>query len=287
MTGQATPAAGYADLHVHSCYSDGSDTPMRVAERACKLGFSAISLTDHDTVEGVAEAEAAAREHGMEHLSGVEISARFQSIEVHVLGYGINSGNQSLLAALSELRHGRDQRAVRMIEKLAELGIVLDMDEIRGEVRRGVVGRMHLARKLHELGHAKTVQDAFDRYIGRGKPAFVRKEALSVEAAVALIHTADGLAFLAHPGIGKDVEKKLTPLLTLGFDGIEVYHTRHTPGQVSNFTMLAVERDLLLSGGSDCHGEGKREQPDMGKVRLPQYHVLRIQERLCARARSG
>lgn len=283
MSTQPTASAGYADLHVHSCYSDGADTPMRVAERACKLGFAAISLTDHDTVEGVGEAEAAAREHGMEHLSGVEISARFQNLEVHILGYGINAGNQTLLAALSDLRRERDLRAVRMAAKLAPLGIELDMDAIRAEVRRGVIGRMHLARKIHELGKAKTVQDAFDKYIGRGKPAFVPKEAVTADAAIALIHTAGGLAFLAHPGIGKEVERRLPQLLTLDFDGIEVYHSKHTPGQITTFTMLAVERDLLISGGSDCHGEGKREPADMGKVRLPHYHVLRIQEAVRAR----
>ena len=259
---------------------------MRVAERACKLGFAAISLTDHDTVEGVGEAEAAAREHGMEHLSGVEISARFQNLEVHVLGYGISAGNQTLLAALSDLRRERDLRAVRMAAKLAPLGIELDIDAIRAEVRRGVIGRMHIARKIHELGMAKTVQDAFDKYIGRGKPAYVPKDSLAADAAIALIHTAGGLAFLAHPGIGKEVERRLPQLLTLDFDGIEVYHSKHTPGQITTFTMLAVERDLLISGGSDCHGEGKREAADMGKVRLPHYHVLRIQEALRARKRA-
>jgi predicted metal-dependent phosphoesterase TrpH len=137
---------------------------------------------------------------------------------------------------------------------------------------------MHIAQEVHALGHASTIQGAFDKYIGSGKKAFVRKQTLPIEEAVDLIHEADGLAFVAHPGLGR-IRDDLPRLLGMPFDGIEAYHSKHSPGEAEAFTLLARERDLLIAGGSDCHGMAKNA-PDMGKVQVPYAVYEAICERL-------
>ena len=270
----------YADLHLHSNYSDGSDSPERVVERAGALGFAMIALTDHDTLAGLGEAERAAEFHGVGFLPGVEISSQFQGTEVHVVGLGVNAGFGPLMAALAEVRRQRHERAVRIAAKLAKLGIEIDLAHLRSETQDLTLGRIHIARAIYAQGRCRTVQDAFDKYIGKDRPAYVPKAMLPIEESIYLIHGSGGLAFLGHPGIGHTLEKRLHVVLQLSFDGIEVYHTHHTAAQVSLFTMAALENDLLISGGSDCHGTAKEEAPEMGRVRIPYCHVERICQRL-------
>ncbi len=269
----------YADLHLHTHYSDGSDTPARVVERAVEGGFSAVAITDHDTTAGVLEGETAARAAGLEFLRGVEISAFHGTHEVHILGFGIRLDNLDLDAQLTRLREARETRAAKIVAKLNALGIPVTLDAVSAHAGAGAaLGRMHIAHELHSAGRVKTVQDAFDRYLGAGKRAYVPKLRLSCEKAIGLIHHAGGLAFLAHPGIGT-THRILTKLLTLPFDGIEVYHSKHTPGQSDAYLQLAKEKGLLITGGSDCHGEAKGQE-EMGKVRLPWDDFTRIQRAL-------
>jgi len=260
-------AARYADLHLHTHYSDGSDSPERVVERAVAAGLSAIAITDHDTLAGVDEGEAAARAAGLEFLRGVEVSASNGKHEVHILGFGIRLDDADLNAALTHLCDSRNERAVKMVERLNALGIPIALDAVTAHAGPGAaIGRMHVARELHAAGHVKTVQDAFSRYIGVGKRAYVSKSRLTCERVIDLIHGAGGHAFLAHPGIGT-THTILPKLLTLPFDGIEVYHSKHSPGQSDAYLQLAKERGLLVCGGSDCHGDTKT-YPEMGKVKL-------------------
>jgi 3',5'-nucleoside bisphosphate phosphatase len=276
----------YADLHLHTNHSDGSDSPSRVVERAAGMGFSAIAVTDHDAVTGVEEARARANALGLGFLSGVELSASYGRIEVHVVGLGIDVGHAPLRAALDRLREGRSVRTDRMLEQLKCCGIELSREEVEVQLADGgTLGRVHVARALKARGITKTVQEGFDRFIRSGRKAYVPKASLGCLDALALIHEAGGLAILAHPGVGATLPKIVARLLEMPFDGIEVFHTKHTPVQSKGFMQLAHERGLLVSGGSDCHGTATKREPEMGRVRLPIEYVERIQEALGYRSR--
>jgi predicted metal-dependent phosphoesterase TrpH len=271
----------YIDLHLHTNHSDGSDPPEKVVDRAVGCGFAGIAITDHDTVGGVEPAGREARLHGVEFLEGVEISTFYGRIEAHVVGLGIDVRNELLTASLRRFREARADRIDRMVARLNELGVPIERSEIEIQARKGsALGRVHVARALVARGAAETVQQAFDAFLRSGRKAYIAKEMMSCKEAIALIHAAGGLAFLAHPGVGMTIVKLLPRLLDLGFDGIEVYHTKHTPGHVTQFTQIALERDLLITGGSDCHGTALKDDADMGKVRVPYYHFERILKKL-------
>lgn len=269
----------YVDLHLHTNHSDGSDTPGEVAAYASGLGIAAIAITDHDTIDGVATGALAAQEAGIGFLRGVEISARFERNEVHVIGLGIDPGCGVLQAGLQALQTARNERALQILERLQALGIPIDIVQVRRWSWGAVLSRMHIARELKAMGVTKSTQDAFDRFLNHGRPAHVAKYTIPVEEALDMIHAAGGLAFVAHPGLSKSTRKHLQGLLELPFDGIEAYHISHTPGRVLEFLGIASERNLLVCGGSDCHGviKGHRE---MGKVKTPESHYRRIVERL-------
>ncbi|MBX3178032.1 MAG: PHP domain-containing protein [Candidatus Hydrogenedentes bacterium] len=272
----------FVDLHLHSTCSDGSDPPETVAARAKAAGAVAIALTDHDTMAGVPAARAAAEALGLGYISGVEISAGFEGREIHVIGLGLDHEDTGLVSALEALRAARDSRGRLILARLAELGVGLPAFEI-GPVDSGsALGRMHIAQAMAERGYVKQVQEAFDRYLNPGRPAFVPKETIPLAASIDLIHGAGGLAFLAHPGLGNWVRKALPALLAFPFDGIEAYHVSHSPGRTEGFLALARERGLLVTGGSDCHGTIKGKAL-LGSVQTPE----RVFAAIMARLRSG
>ncbi len=253
--------------------------------RACEAGCAGIAITDHDTLAGLGEGAQAAAAAGLEFLPGTEVSAVAQNVEVHVIGLGVQPDSAPLCDALAGLREGRSTRADAMIGRLNELGMSVTRERVEAQTGDGTIGRLHIAKEVHRLGHVKTVQGAFDAYIGEGRPAFVPKALLPCREAIEVLHRAGGLAIMGHPGIGR-VERILAELLDLPFDGIEVYHSQHSSGQASAFKRIAEERGLLISGGSDCHGGIKGQRPELGTVRVPYTCFEAIKAALIARTRS-
>lgn len=260
---------GWADLHLHTTCSDGADTPERVMERAHELGIAAVAITDHDTTAGVAAARTAAQAAGMDFLEGVEISASFDGQEIHILGLGIREDVPVLKTLLERSNKDRAARAWHIVDRLDKIGVAPRATLAAHMEDAAQLGRMHVAVALERLGKVRTVQDAFEQYLNRACPAFVPKILPPAADAVRTIHEARGLAFIAHPGLGHTLRRRLGALLELPFDGIEVWHVSHTAQMVDTFKALAGKRGLLLTGGSDCHGDIKKERPTMGRVRTP------------------
>ena len=269
----------YVDLHLHTTFSDGADDPEVVVDRAVEHGFRAIAITDHDTLTGIPRAQAAADRAGLELLPGVEISARWGKLEIHILGLGVDPNSVSLTESLQYLADERAVRAEKMVAKLNALDVPVDIDALKAACGDGVIGRMHIAQAIVALGHAPTVQGAFDLYIKAGKRAYVPKKAMSSDKAIEAIHAAGGLAFVAHPCIGK-VRNSLVKILQKPFDGIEVFHSKHTAGHIAELQAIAAERKFLITGGSDCHGSIKGHAPLMGQIRFPYSEYQKIIDRL-------
>ena len=265
-------AEQYVDLHVHTNYSDGSFSPEEVVSQAEKCGLTAIGITDHDEVSGVTEAIWSGRSRGIEIVPAVELTSGCNGKEIHLLGYLIDHNHRGLRERLKHFRHDRFKRMVKMIEKLRKLGIDIYIEAVRRIAGRGSLGRLHLARTLFQQETVGTVQEAFDRYIGKNKPAYVEKPRISAEEAFELITTAGGIPVLAHPKLAR-VDKQIPELVRLGLRGIEAFYAKHTPDDVNKYLAIAEEYELLVTGGSDCHGEIK-DSMLMGTVKLP-YHYLR------------
>jgi predicted metal-dependent phosphoesterase TrpH len=251
-------APPYVDLHMHSTASDGSRSPRDVVHAAKNAGLAAIALTDHDTVGGLAEAQAAGHELGVRVVNGIELSAVEGEAETHVLGLHLRD-TLIIERELTALRDMRARRGQQIVDKLIALGVMITFDDVLAQSGGGAVGRPHVARALVADGWATDVRDAFDRYLGAGKPAYVAKDQLGMAAAIAIIHAAGGLAVLAHPGPA-GTRERLTALAALGLDGVEVRHPGHSPSDTNRLTALAAQLGLLMSGGSDWHGaaEGPR-----------------------------
>ena len=249
-----------ADLHLHSTASDGVYAPQEVVRRAAQAGFDTLALTDHDSVDGIAQAQEAAQALGVRLIAGVELSCGAQK-EIHVLGYGVDPRSAALLAFCGRRRAQREERAEKIVRRLCELGRPVSLDRVR-ELARGVMARPHIARAMVEAGHAATVAEAFERYLSPGRPAYVPKEDVKVAEAAALIARAGGVSVLAHPMQLKLGEMALEALISewkaQGLAGIEVYHPSAQNNHAAYLLHLARREGLLVTGGSDFHGEAVR-----------------------------
>ena len=251
---------------MHSTASDGSRSPADVVRAAKAAGLVAIALTDHDSVAGLAEAQVAGAECGVRIVNGVELSAVEGDAETHLLGLHLQ--NVHLLdAELRGLREMRERRGQQIVDKLVGLGVQITFDDVLVQAGGGAVGRPHVARALVEDGWATDTRDAFDRYLGAGRPAYVAKEQLGMADAIAMIHAAGGLAVLAHPG-GAGTCERLTALRASGLDGVEVKHPGHSPSDTARLRTLTGQLGMVASGGSDWHGaaEGSRT---IGMMQVP------------------
>ena len=268
------------DLHSHSTASDGSRAPADVLAAAHAAGLAAIALTDHDTVAGIDEAAAAASALGIRLVPGVELSAVEGTVETHLLGLHL-SRPEEIEAGLAALREMRRERAERMVARLNELGVRITFDAVLDQAAGAAIGRPHVARAMVQEGWAKDLRDAFDRYLGNGRPAFVAKDHLSMADAIAMIHRAGGLAIMAHPGHAGTMAR-LEALAGQGMDGVEVLHPSHGAEDVARLRTVADHLGLVPSGGSDWHGasEGART---LGAMRVPAEWLARQDARVADR----
>ena len=261
----------WIDLHMHSTFSDGIHTPAKLVEIAVRKELSAIALADHDSLDGFRELEKAAAAAGVEVITAVELSSEHNGRDLHILGYGVDPDNTSLLGILKQFCDTRERRGIMIVERLKKIGIELDMDAILAKAGDGALGRPHIAEALVEGGHAGDFPEAFAKYIGEDCPAYVEKFKITPADAVAHIHGAGGLAFVAHPGYYVDDADAFEDLLNQGFDGIEVHHPHHKNGVWERLLGIANDRGMLISGGSDFHGFAGRD--NMGQPKVP-YAIL-------------
>ncbi|MBM7865317.1 PHP domain-containing protein [Heliobacterium gestii] len=275
------------DLHTHSTASDGSLTPRELVAAARREGVGLMALTDHDTIDGVAEAREAGKELGVTVLAGVELSVDHEQREMHLLGYHIDPDHPALRAGLQQLIQYREERNPKIIELLRSMGIPITMEEVAQEAGSTVIGRPHFGRVLVKKGIVASVDEAFARYLGSGKPAYVKKERLLPEEGIALLRRAGGIPVLAHPVFlpeqsYSELLRLLQRLKAAGLAGIEAYYPEHSFDDIRKFVRLAAEIGLYVTGGSDFHGSGKpsarlgRILPDGGP--LPEEVRKRIEE---------
>jgi predicted metal-dependent phosphoesterase TrpH len=272
------------DMHTHSTYSDGIRTPAELVTMAKTKGLAGLALTDHDSVEGFRELSAAAAGTGVEVMTGVELSCEYHGKDLHVLGYGVDPANVALQSLLREFRDARERRGERIVEKLAQQGVHIDMAHVMAKAGKGALGRPHIAEALIEAGYVPDHAQAFARYIGEGCAAYVDKYKMQPAMAVSSIHSAGGLAFIAHPGYYMEDYAAFLRLLDAGFDGVEVFHPYHIPPVITRLLALAGERGLLISGGSDFHGFAGRD--NMGEPAVSHALFERIQETLVERRKT-
>ena len=280
-----------ADLHLHSTFSDGTFTPERIVALAVEAGLAAAVLTDHDTMEGTPRFLAAARKAGLRSIAGMEISADVPHRTVHLLAYGCDPDEPRLAEALRRVRDGRAERNARILEKLARLGCPITMDEVRAEAGNDkVVGRPHIAAALVRRGFAADPSDAFRRFLARGASAYADRFRLAPEDALELVAGAGGIVSLAHPASTgsnpAELRRFVGGLAEHGLAGIECLYTGYLPNQVAEYVGLAREFGLLVTGGTDFHGDNKpgiRIGVAYGRLKVP----LSAFEALAARCKAN
>jgi len=286
----------FVDLHTHSTWSDGSQAPLALVREARAAGLSAIALTDHDVLDGLEEARAEGAREGVEIVCGVEVSARMEAGEVHILGYEIDpSPDTPLQAALARLRAAREARTPRILERLQRLGMPIDLDEVKAIAGAGSTGRPHVAQAMVRRRYVRSVEEAFARFLKEGGPAYVTREMLTPGEAVALIRGGGGLAAIAHPGLLRfggtgDLEAFTKSLAGEGLDGLECFTSAHDAGTTQACVGIARRLGLLPTGGSDYHGDrktGVRLGRTRGGGRIPYAILSDLRERLAARSASA
>lgn len=261
----------YIDLHVHTSASDGIFSPKQAVEQALDLGLKALSITDHDTIDGYVEAAELVHDEDLEVVPGVELSCHYRGSDVHILGYFIDYENPEFVKKILIFRQERYERGEAMVEKLNELGINLSMDTVKTIAGKSTLGRPHLADALLKEEFVQTYDEAFARYLGYHAPAYVPKRVLTPEHGIDLIHLTRGVAVLAHPGTLKH-DEYIPDLIDVGLDGIEAYHSQHSGNDVIRYKNLAKKFGVIYTGGSDCHGPRKGKVL-LGNQRIP-YRVL-------------
>lgn len=265
-----------ADLHIHSTASDGTVTPQQIVWQAQEAGLSVISLTDHDTVDGVQPAIQAALKADLEVIPGIELNTDWDDVEIHILGYYIDIHSKQLQNILSRLRQAREDRARNMIEKLSKVGIFLSFERLQELAGSGTIGRPHIARAMKDAGYVSSVKEAFDNYLRRGKPAYIPRHKMNPFHAIEVIQRAGGIPVLAHPGL-MNKDELIPEFIKKGLLGIEVYYPQHTQEMVKRYSLICEKHGLIKTGGTDYHGPGM-EYPPLGSVTVTEETVLHLKQ---------
>lgn len=257
------------DLHTHTTFSDGLLTPEQLVERAVEKGLAALAITDHDSVEGLARGRAAAAGR-VEIVNGIELSSVMDGSDLHLLGYFVDADHEPLLARLRRFRQERRERVRAIVGRLADLGVRLDAEAVLAAGEPGVVGRPHVAAAMVRAGAVASPDEAFRRYLGAQGGAFVPRPVFRSDEAIALVHSANGVSVVAHPGAAL-ADATIERLVDAGLRGLEVWHPQHTPSVRQRYRTLAARLGLMMTGGSDFHGQP--QGTDLGGVPVP-YSAL-------------
>ncbi len=274
---------GLVDLHIHTTASDGRFPPAEIVRMAAELGLIAMAITDHDTLDGIPEALAAAGQYpAMAVIPGIEINTDVSTGEAHVLGYFIDCDHREMQSTLQRLRESRQERGQKMLAKLERLGVHLDWERVKEIAGPGSIGRPHIAQAMLEKGYIANIKEAFVKYIGWGGPAYVEREKITPAEATELILRAGGLPVLAHPLTISEPERMIAELKQHGLLGIEAYYNNYDSDDVSRLLELAAKYDLMATGGSDFHGLDLASEVRIGGPEVPNA----VAEKLISLARQ-
>ena len=277
------------DLHVHSVYSDGTDTPAELIQLAAARGLTAMALTDHDTVGGIVPLLEAAASSTVEPVPGIELSAECSRGTMHILGYFIDHTCSSLLGKIERVQSGREVRNMEILKKLNKLGYVLLWSDVEKQAGCDVIGRPHFAEALVERGHVKSRKAAFDLLLAKGRPAYADRDRYTANECIDLIRRAGGVSVLAHPATiympDHELKELVKDMKEQGLGGIEVYYAEHKPENIKKFRRWAEEFDLICTGGTDYHGNNS---PDLklgtgfGQLRVPDEALVQLKSVIAA-----
>lgn len=276
----------FADLHLHTSFSDGTYSPEELAMEGKRFNLSVLSLTDHDTMEGCERMAAACAKQGIEFIPGSELTAEQDDYELHLLGYYLDTSSVKLRGALATFQAARQDRIREMVERIKKLGIKIEAEDVFRIANCQSPGRPHVGRALVEAGVCNSLDEAFERFLKKNRAGWVPKFRISAPDAIKLIHEAGGVAVMAHPGLNRS-DDMIPELVEAGMDGIECFHTKHSTAVSQHYLMMAEQKNLLITGGSDCHGMNKGK-PLIGSIRLPYSNVVKLRERAAVnKARYG
>jgi predicted metal-dependent phosphoesterase TrpH len=264
---------GTVDLHCHTTASDGFLTPAELVGRALEVGLRTIALTDHDTVEGINEAQSTAAEAGLEVIPGIELSSDLGHEELHILGYFVDPASQPLNEHTRWCREKRVERIARICERLTDLGLPVRFEEVQELSGLGSIGRPHVAQVMIAHGYVDSIGEAFNRYIADGRPGFVPRENVPPSRAIDAIRQAHGVAVLAHPLFTPNFQRLLPELKRSGLAGLEAYYGEYDQATRDRLVKVARTHGLIATGGSDYHGDGFKEGRALGSVAVPQSAV--------------
>jgi len=269
---------GCADLHTHTTASDGLLTPSELVKKAAEAGLCAIGIADHDSIGGIDEACRASKQYGIEVVPAVELNTRAGNHEIHILGYYIKTDLAWFTDFLSNMRNSRMLRARKMVDKLRRIyNMDISYEEVENEAKEGIIARPHIARVLVKKKIARDMAEAYTKYIGSNCPAYVPRYDLTPEEGIKLIYRAGGVPVLAHPALLPDINL-VYYVKKLGIRGLEAYHSKHTPEQCRMIEQLARKWDLIVTGGSDYHGNDEVGGINLGDVKVSCSVVGQLKE---------
>lgn len=268
------------DLHVHTNYSDGVYTPENLIDLAIANNLDGIAITDHDTVNGIEDALLYIKKiDKFKVIPGIEFSCVYNNEEVHILGYFIHFRDKNIIETTEILRNSRINRGIEMIKKINNLGFEIELEDVMVFSGERNIGRPHIGRAMVKKGYVKSVPEAFEKYLDRGKPAYVERYKISIKETINLIKSSGGLAVLAHPGLLKD-QNIINYCISLGIDGIECIHSKHKEDQMNKYIEIAKLNNVFITGGSDFHGDKDVASPVLGEYWVDIRNIPEFRERI-------